>query len=126
MYRCIRYDYFRGIYLKSILASSTYSLITGKSVSKENEHIKESKADFRDFKEEVRMNEMICNKIQTIILLWKEDFETVIESNEKSYSGEKNSYYWLSFDGIKTIILMNPFDQFRIRKTIIEKKRQFY
>ena len=28
------------------------------------------------------MNKIICNKIQTNILLWKEDLETVIEKNE--------------------------------------------
>ena len=41
---------------KDILASSTYYFITGKSVSKEMEHIKERIADFIDFKEELGMN----------------------------------------------------------------------
>ena len=58
---------------KDIISSSTYSFITGNSVSKENEHIKESIADFETFKEEVGMNKMICNNIQTSISLWKED-----------------------------------------------------
>ena len=60
------------LYIKKyILASRTYNFITGKSVSKDMEHIKEIIADFGAFKEEVVMNEIICNKIQTIILLWK-------------------------------------------------------
>ena len=63
---------------KDILASSTYSFCTDKSVSKDIENIKERIADFGAFKEEVGMNQMICNKIQTIISLWKEDLENVI------------------------------------------------
>ena len=43
------------------------------------EHIKERIADFVAFKKEVGMNKIICNKIKTSILLWKEDFETVKE-----------------------------------------------
>ena len=38
---------------KDVLAWSTYSFITGKSVSKENKFIKDSIADLGDFKEEV-------------------------------------------------------------------------
>ena len=52
---------------KYILASITYSLITGKSASKEMEHIKHKIADFGYFKEELGMNEIICNNIQTRI-----------------------------------------------------------
>ena len=73
-------------YIFNILEFSTYSFITGKSVFKEIEHIKERIADFGDFKEEVGRNEMICNKIHTSISLWKEDLETVIENNEKNPS----------------------------------------
>ena len=58
---------------KDILAFSTYFFITGKSVSKEIERIKERIADFGAIKEEVVMSEMICNKIQTSISLWNED-----------------------------------------------------
>ena len=71
-----------GIYQKYILASSTYYFVTGKLVSKENEHIKESIAHFRAFKDEVGRTEMICNKIQTSISLWKEDLEAMIENND--------------------------------------------
>ena len=46
------------------------------------EHIKERIAGFTAFKEKVGRNEIICNKIQTCILLWKEDLETVNEKNE--------------------------------------------
>ena len=42
------------------------------------EHIKEMIADFGDLKEEVGMNEIICNNIQKIISLWKEYSETVM------------------------------------------------
>ena len=41
---------------KDILALITYYFITGKSVSKDMEHIKEIIADFGAFKEEARMN----------------------------------------------------------------------
>ena len=42
---------FSVVYIKKdILASSNYSFITVKSVSKENEHIKESVSDFGAFK----------------------------------------------------------------------------
>ena len=58
---------------REIIASSTYYIITGKSVSKEIEQIKERIADFGAFKEYVGINKIICNKIQTIISLWKED-----------------------------------------------------
>ena len=94
--------------IKYVLALRTYSFITGKSVSKEMEHIKERLADFRDFKEEVGMKEIICNKMQKSISLWKEYLETLIENNERLCSSETKNYYWLRFDGIKSIISMNP------------------
>ena len=52
---------------KDILALITYSFITGKLVLKDIEHIKEKIANLGALKEEVGMNEMICNKIQTSI-----------------------------------------------------------
>ena len=55
------------------------------------EHIKKRISDFRAFKEEVGMNEIIYNKIQKSISLWKEDLETVIENNENLCSNETNS-----------------------------------
>ena len=45
------------------------------------EHIKERIAYFGAFKEEVRMNEITCNTIQTSISLWNYYLETVIENN---------------------------------------------
>ena len=71
------------------------------------------------------MNEIICNKIQTSISLWKEYLETVIENNERFFSSEKKSYYWLSFDGIKSIISMNPVEHLESEKTRKDNKRQF-
>ena len=47
------------------------------------EHIKEKIADSTSFKEECGRNEIMCNKIQASISLWKEDLETVIENNKK-------------------------------------------
>ena len=95
---------------KYILALRTYYFITGKSVSKDMEHIKERIADLGAFKEEVRMNKITCNKIQKSISLWKDYLETVIENNERLCSSETNSYYWLIFDGLKSIISTNPYD----------------
>ena len=95
---------------KDILAQRTYSLIKGKSVSKEMEYIKERIADLGAFKEEVVTNKIICNNIQTSISLWKEDLENVIDNNETLCSSERKYYYWLSFDGLKLIISMNPFE----------------
>ena len=80
------------------------------------EHIKERIADFGAFKEEVGTNKIICNKIQTSIQLWKEDLETAIENNERLCSSETNSYYWLSFYGLKSIISMNPFEHLEQEK----------
>ena len=92
------------LYIKKYIPeSNTCSFITGKSVSKDIEHIKERVSDFGSFKEEVGMNKIICNKIQTSISLWNEDLETVIENNEFLCSSETNSYYWLSFDRLKKL-----------------------
>ena len=57
---------------KYILSLRTLYFITGKSVSKDMEHIKLIIADFRAFKEEARRIEITCNTIHTSILLWKE------------------------------------------------------
>ena len=46
------------------------------------EHIKERISDLGAFKEEARGIEITCNNIQTIILLWKNYLETMIENNE--------------------------------------------
>ena len=47
------------------------------------EHVKERIDYLTALKEEVRINEIICNKIQKIISLCEEDLETVIENNNK-------------------------------------------
>ena len=99
---------------KDIIASITYSFCTRKSVSKFIENIKERIAYFTVFKEEFGENEIICNKIQTSISLWKDYLETVIENNKKTCYGEKY-YYWLSYKGFKTIISMNPYDHLRFK-----------
>ena len=47
------------------------------------EHVKERIDYLTALKEEVQINEIICNKIQKIISLCEEDLETVIENNNK-------------------------------------------
>ena len=49
-------------------------------------------------------------------------FETVIENNERLCLSETNSYYWLRFDGLKSIISMNPYEHLKSGKTRIENK----
>ena len=93
---------------RDILAVRTYYFIRGKSALKDMEHIKERIADFGAFKEEERMIKITCNTIKKSISLWKDYLETMIENNERLCSVETNSYYWLSFDGLKSIISMNP------------------
>ena len=68
------------------------------------------------------MNEIICNKIQTSISLWKEDLETVIENIKRLCSSETNSYHWLIFDGLKSITSMNPYENLEWGKTRLETK----
>ena len=50
---------------KELLALGTYYFITGKSVSKQMEHIKQRIADFGAFKEQVRMNKITWDKIES-------------------------------------------------------------
>ena len=121
LYRIVSMLYIR----KDILALRTYYFITGKSVSKDMEHIKERIAHFWAFKEETRMIKITCDTIQTSISLWKEYLETVKENNERLCSNEKNSYYWLSFDGIKFIISMNPVEHLESEKKNREQKSIF-
>ena len=89
------------------------------------EHIKERIADFGAFKEEETGIEITYNTIQTSISLWKEYLETMIENNEWLCSSESNSYYWLSLDGLKSIISMNPYEHLQSEKTRIENKSRF-
>ena len=63
---------------KDILAVTTYYFITGKSLSKDMEHIKERISDFGAFKEDKRKIKITCNTIQTCISLWKEYLDTMI------------------------------------------------
>ena len=55
--------------IKDILSVITYCYITGMSISKYMEHIKERIADLVAFKEEARGIEITCNTIQTSISL---------------------------------------------------------
>ena len=49
----------------------------------------------------------------------------MIENNEWLCSSESNSYYWLSLDGLKSIISMNPYEHLLSEKSRIENKSQF-
>ena len=89
------------------------------------EHIKERIADFGAFKEEAKGIEITCNTIQKSISLWKEYLETMIENNEWLCASESNSYYWLSLDGLKSIISVNPYENLLSEKSRIENKSQF-
>ena len=64
--------------IKDIFAVRTYYFIKKKSVLKDMEHNKERIADFGDFIEEERMNEITCNTIHTSISLREEYLETLI------------------------------------------------
>ena len=67
---------------KILLHQSPTILLQGNQCPKNIEHIKERIANFTDFKEEVRRNEIICKNIQTSISSWEEDLKTVIEKSE--------------------------------------------
>ena len=49
----------------------------------------------------------------------------MIEKNEWLCASESNSYYWLSLDGLKSIISMNPYEHLLSEKSRIENKSQF-
>ena len=87
------------------------------------EHIQEIIDYIGVFKEEVGENEIIFNKIWKSNLLWKEDLETMIENIERLCSSETNSYDWLRFDWLKSIISMKPFEYLESEETRIENKR---
>ena len=90
------------LYIKRyILLSIPYYFYIGISVPKYIENINKIIAELKFSKISLK-NEIIYNVIQTSILLWKNK-ETVILNNEKTCSSEKSSYYWLRYDGIKTL-----------------------
>ena len=95
---------------KDILAVRTYCFNTGKSISKDMEHIQDRISGFGAFKEKARGIKITCNTIQTSISFWEGYLEIMIENNEWLCSSESNSYYWLIFDGLKSIISMNPYE----------------
>ena len=45
--------------------------------------------------------------------------------NDEFVSSETNSYYWLSYDGLKTIIPMKPYDHLEPEQERIDKNRHF-
>ena len=108
---------------KYILTVITYSLITGMSKTKNMEHILERKADFEAFKDEEKLIERTCNTIQSSISLWKEYLENIMEKNQWLC---ESSYYWLSLDGLKSIISINPHEHLLSEKSRIENKRSIF
>ena len=92
---------------KYIILSSTYSFITGKSKSKEIEHIKQITADFGAFKEEVGRNKYMQQDSDKYLIV-EGEFGNCDIKEQKKYSSETNSCYWLIYDGLKNIISMNP------------------
>ena len=62
--------------------------------------------------------------IQDCISLWKDELETIIETNEITSSSEK-SYYWFRYDGINKIISMNPYDHLESEEMRRDENRHF-
>ena len=50
----------------------------------------------------------------------------MIENNERLCSSEANSYYWLSFDGLKSIISINPYENLEPEKNKNREKIHFF
>ena len=110
---------------KYILAVITYLFITGMSRTKNMEHILERKADFESFKNGARVIERTCNTINSSISLWKEYLETMMENNLWLCESESDSHHWLSLDGLKYIISMNPYEHFLSEELRTKKKVNF-
>ena len=110
---------------KDILTVRTYSFITGISKTKNMEHILERKADFEAFKNEALLIEKTCNTIQSSISLWKDYLETMMENNQWLCEIESNLYHWLSLDGLKYIIAMNPYEHLLSEQSRTKKKSIF-
>ena len=110
---------------KNILGVRTYSFINVVSRKKDMEHILERKADFESFKNEAQVIERTCNTIQSSISLWKEYLEDIFENNQWSDEIESDSHHWLSLDGLKSNILMNPYEHFISEELRIKKKSQY-
>ena len=86
------------------------------------EHIFERKADFESFKNGAEVIERTCNTIQSSISLWKEYLETMMENNQWLCESESDSHHWLSLDGHKSIISMNPYEHFLSKELRTKKK----
>ena len=110
---------------KDIPTIRTYYFITGMSKKINMEHILERKADFEAFKNEAQLTEKTCNTIQSSISLWKEYLETMMENNQWFCESESNLYHWLSLDGLKSIISMNPYEHSLSEQSRTKKKSQF-
>ena len=63
--------------------------------------------------------------IQSSISLWKEYLETMMENNRWLCESESDSHNWLSLDGIKSIISMNPYEYFLSEELRTKRKSRF-
>ena len=88
-------------------------------------HILERKSDFEAFKNGAQLIEKTCNTIQSSISLWKEYLETMMENNQWLCESESDLHHWLSLDGLKSIIPMNPYEHFLSEELRTKKKSQF-
>ena len=108
------------------MAVRTYSFITEMSRTKNMEHILERKTDFESFKNGAQVIERTCNTIQSSISLCKEYLEVISENNQWSDEIESGSHHWLSLDGLKSIISMNPYEHFLSEELRIKKKKSIF
>ena len=51
--------------------------------------------------------------------------ETMMEKNQWLCESESRYFYWLSLDGLKSIISMNPYEHLLSEQSRIENKSQF-
>ena len=55
-----------------------------------------------------------------------DELKTIIEHTEKTCSSEEDSYYWLSYYGLKKIVSMNPYDHLESEQKRKDEKRHFF
>ena len=113
------------IYIRKDILTVIKYTITGMSRTKKMEHILQREDDFESFKNGAQVIERTCNTIQSSISLWKEYLETMMENNLCLCESESDSHNWLSLDGLKSIISMNPYEHFLSEELRIKKKSIF-
>ena len=86
------------------------------------EHILERKDDFESIKNKAQEIERTCYTIQSSISLWKENLADIFENNQWSDQYFSYTHNWLSLDGLKSIISMNPYEHLLSEELRIKKK----